>query len=106
MIQGVQQVLEAEQRVERMLQKAYQDKEKLINEAKHKAIQLISQEQKKIDAEQEARIAKKKEEFAKERKRILDEGKAAIHEIEKKAEKNVPKSVSFILKEFEQRVSP
>ena len=104
MMKGVQEVLEAEKNVEHMLQKAQEDKAKIITQAKHKALQLLTQEQKKIDEAQEVQIQKKKLEIGKDRQRILDKGNEQLEKLRQNASKNMKKAVDYLLQEVERRV--
>ena len=103
-MKGVQEVLEAEKNVEHMLQKAQEDKAKIITQAKHKALQLLTQEQKKIDEAQEVQIQKKKGEIGKDRQRILDKGNEQLEKLRQNASKNMKKAVDYLLQEVERRV--
>lgn len=104
MMKGVQDVLEAEKKVELMLQKAQEDKTKIIAQARHKALQLLSQEQKWIDDAQEAQIQKKKLDIAKDRQRILDKGHEQLEKLRQNASKNMKKAVDYLLQEVDRRI--
>lgn len=103
-MKGVQEVLEAEKDVEHMLQKAQEDKAKIIAQARHKALQLLTQEQKKIDDVQEAQIQKKKLEITKDQQRILDKGHEQLEKLRQNASKNMKKAVDYLLQEVERRI--
>ncbi len=102
MITAVKKVLETEKKAEQIIEKAEKDKEKIIEHARHAALQLISEEQKKVDESQEAFLQERQTEIDQKKEKILEQGQTAIGEIKRSADNNLHKAEAFIVKKLEE----
>lgn len=102
MITAVKKVLEAEKRADEIVAQAQTDKEKIMEKARHEALQLISDAQKKIDGEQDAFLRQREKEIEEKKQRILDDSQRTLAALERQAEGQLKKAEAAILKKFNE----
>lgn len=100
----VQQVLETEKKAEALIKQAEKKKQHIIEKAKQDALGLISEQQKKIDEEQDAFLQEQQETIDKKKQHILEEGDSQIVLLENTSKKHIPKATAFVLKLFKEAV--
>lgn len=104
MITAVKKVLEAEKKADEILAEAQAKKERIIEKARHEALQLISDRQKKIDEEQDAFLKQREKEIDEKRQRILDQTETRLRDVERHAETHLGAATGIILKRFEEQL--
>lgn len=95
-------MLEAEKRADEIVAQAHTDKEKIMEKARHEALQLISDAQKKIDEEQDAFLRQHEKEIEEKKQRILDDAQRTLTVLERQAEGQLKKAEAAILKKFNE----
>ncbi len=98
------EIKDAEKRAEELLLKTEKDKEKILQQAKHKSIILVEKGEEEIDKEKEQKIKDKTEKAELIRKEIISKGEQDIKKLRKNSEKNIETAVNFILQKFEESI--
>ncbi len=104
MAHPVEEVIAAEKEAEKILKKAEEKRVEIIDKAKHEALAVLGERQKKMDAEQEAIIRKKSDELERKKEKIRADGQGKVAQIERLAQGNMTKAIESILNEFEKRL--
>ena len=104
MITAVKKVLEAEKRADDIVAQAQQQKEKIIEKARHDTVQLISDGEKKNDAEQDAFLRQREKEIDDKKQAVLAQAERTIAALERHAEEPLKKAADIILKKFNERI--
>ncbi len=102
MITAVKKVLEAEKKAEDRIAQAHKTKEKILAQARHDALGMISEGQKRIDEEQEAFLKQRQAEIEEKKQKLLEENERRVHEIERSAATAVPKAEAVLLEKCEE----
>ena len=100
--EAIQEVILAEERAKKLLEQAELSKQKILEEGRRKAIQIISEKQTKSDKKRDVAVEKKKEELEKQKKKILEKADEEAKILKKKAMSNLSKATDWIVKEFEK----
>ncbi|MEA2037655.1 MAG: hypothetical protein U9O94_09160 [Nanoarchaeota archaeon] len=98
------EIKDAEKKAEEIIAKGELDKEKIIQEAKHKSIVHVEKGEEKIDKEKETKIESKREKAESARTEVLSKGKEDIQKLKQNSEKNIDEAVDIILKKFEDSI--
>ncbi len=106
MITAVKKVIEAEKKADDIIAEAQKEKGKILEKARHDALQLISDAQKKIDDEQDAFLHQREKEIDEKKQRILDAAAQTIAALERRAEGQLKKAEALILKKFKESIEP
>ena len=101
MVEAVKEVFAAEKKAAEIIAHAQQKKEKIIADAKLSAVKLLEEEKQKIDAQSEKELGKKHNAIEAERKQILEQAREQTIKLKKKAQTNVAKAVTLVLKELD-----
>lgn len=97
-------IKDAEHKAEQLLQNANKTKADNIEEARKKALELISQAGTTLEKENESHLAAFEKELNKKKAKIVEKGQADADELQKQAKKNVDKAAQFLIAEFEKMI--
>ena len=100
----IKQVLHTEEKGEQLLKQTEKKKLKIIEKAKQDALKLISEEQAKIDEQQNEYLKEKEEEIQHKQQKMLAEGATQITLLENASKKHTAKAVKYVLNEFKQEI--
>ena len=100
----LKEIKDAEKRADEIIERAKREKEAIIQEAIRNSTKLFSAKEEEIRKAQEKKIMdfREKAKLIKEEK--LMEGKAAVKQLNAKAEKNTAKAAELVMKKFEESI--
>ncbi|MBS3114312.1 V-type ATP synthase subunit H [Candidatus Woesearchaeota archaeon] len=100
----LKEIKDAEKRADEIIERAKREKEAIIQEAIRNSTKLFSAKEEEIRKAQEKKIMdfREKAKLIKEEKLI--DGKAAVKQLNAKAEKNIAKAAELVMKKFEESV--
>ncbi len=98
------EIREAEKKADEIIESARMEKESIINEAVKNSSKLLAAKEEEIRKLQEKKIMEFREKTKLIKEEKLSEGKSLVKQIKAKAEKNIPKSVEFVMKMFEETI--
>lgn len=96
------EIRDAEKKADEIIESARMEKESIINEAVKNSSKLLAAKEEEIRKLQEKKIMEFREKTKLIKEEKLSEGKSLVKQIKAKAEKNIPKSVEFVMKMFEE----
>ncbi|MBI2658228.1 hypothetical protein HYX08_06065 [Candidatus Woesearchaeota archaeon] len=98
------EIRESEKRAVEIIEKAGRESESIMQEAARNSSKLLPEKEAEIRKSQEKKIMDFREKARLIREEKLAEGRLGVKQLKAKAEKNIPKSVEFIMKKFEEAV--
>lgn len=96
------QVKDAESKAQQIVKEAEDKQRAIITSARREAATRVNEADEKLRAEFDARFAKERETIAAEKQTYLTKGKKEADDIKVKAEANVPKVITHLMKSFER----
>mgnify|MGYP001558124001 CR=1 FL=1 len=101
-IEILSDIKESEKKAEEIIENAKMEKGAILNEAAKNSSNLLAAKEDEIKKIQEKRIMNFRDKLKLLKEEKTSEGKNAAKQIKVKAEKNIPKTVEFIIKKFEE----
>ena len=98
------EIREAEKKADEIVQSARAKCDSIIREARVNAAKLVSSKGEEITKSQEKKIMDFREKSKLISEEKIAEGKLAVKQLKPKSDKNMQKSVDFILKKFEEMI--
>ncbi len=96
------EIRDSEKKAEEIIERAKHEKERILHEARANASKLFESKEEEMRKFQEKKLMESKEKYKSISEAKIAEGKIAAKQIKSKSEKNIPKSVDFIFKKFEE----
>ncbi|MBI2647021.1 hypothetical protein HYW99_00940 [Candidatus Woesearchaeota archaeon] len=103
-IEILREIKEAEKKAEEILEMAKSEKEAIIREAVRNSSKLLAIKEEEIRKSQEKKLIEFRDKARLLKEEKLAEGRLIAKQIKAKSEKNIAKSVEFVMKKFEEMV--
>ncbi len=96
------QIKDSEKEAEEAIERAKKESQSILHQAAVNSSKLLAENEEAIRKAQEKKLTvfREKAKLIKEEK--IAEGRNKANQIKSKAEKNIPKAISFVLKKFEE----
>ena len=97
-------IKDSEKKADIIIENAAKEKESIISEANSKSSSLLMAAEDNIKAAQDKKVAEHKEKIKAMKEKKLQDGRKIASEAEYKAQKNVAKAVSYVMRKIEEKV--
>ena len=98
------QVKKIEEKADLILEEAQNKKNEIIANAKTDSLTLLNKKRDFLENKKNEKIASQKKKIDQEKELAIKENSKELILAEKKARKNIPKAVDFVLQKLEQRI--
>ena len=92
----IEEVLEAEKKVKEIIEKASIKSQEILTNARNDFLVHLEKQKEHIDLENKKVLAQKTQEIEKEKEAIFESGLKEVEMLEKKAQKNQAKTISYL----------
>ncbi|MBI5389065.1 hypothetical protein HZB01_01660 [Candidatus Woesearchaeota archaeon] len=100
----IKEIKQAEEEAKQIVENAYQKKQDILGEGKHKSLELLRKNEETLKADRQKKLEDVRKELAKETEKMLADSKKPLKQLEQSAQKNKETVVAFILKKTEEEL--
>jgi len=97
-------IKQTEEASKKQIEEAEKKKHLIIDQAKTKSIELISEADKQDNDFREKELQKAKEKISKQKEKLIQQNSSSIESLKNTALKNVQKEAKFVVKKFSEEV--